>query len=294
MNTQKAIRKKARRALTPVQRIGRFVGTLLSNGILCVFSFTCFFPIIWMAYSSFKTSEEFNADIVALPKGIDVSNYIEILKGTAMPRYMLNSLYITFLSLALIVLLGFITGYFLGRFQFRGYRTVRMYYMLGMLVPVHALMVPMYILFKNAHLSNNWFTLVIPYVAFGLPVTIFLVQSYVRSIPASMEEAAAIDGSSFSRTLFTIVFPMCLPILATVAIIEFFNCWNEFSFALILINDEELRTLPLGLSVLNGQYSSNYPKIITGMLIALLPASIIYFIFSKQIIKGMVTGAVKG
>ena len=171
---------------------------------------------------------------------------------------------------------------------------MRMYYMLGMLVPVHALMVPMYILFKNAHLSNNWFTLVIPYVAFGLPVTIFLVQSYVRSIPASMEEAAAIDGSSFSRTLFTIVFPMCLPILATVAIIEFFNCWNEFSFALILINDEELRTLPLGLSVLNGQYSSNYPKIITGMLIALLPASIIYFIFSKQIIKGMVTGAVKG
>ena len=163
-----------------------------------------------------------------------------------------------------------------------------------MLIPVHALMVPMYVLFKNAHLSNQWFTLIIPYIAFGLPVTIFLVQSYVRSLPVSMEEAACIDGSTFTGTMFRIVLPMCLPVLATVGIIQFFNYWNEFSFALILINDESLRTLPLGISVLNGQYSSNYPKIITGMLVALAPASLIYFIFSKQIIKGMVTGAVKG
>lgn len=294
MSTQHEIRKKAKRSLPPAQRIGRASAAILSNGILWIFSFTCIFPIIWMVYSSFKTSAEFNENIIAFPSRMDFTNYAEILKSTAMPRYMFNSLYITFLSLALIVLLGFITGYFLGRFSFWGHKSLRTYYLLGMLVPVHALMVPMYVLFKNTHLSNNWFTLVIPYVAFGLPVTIFLVQSYVRSIPASMEEAAAIDGSSFSRTLFTIVFPMCLPILATVAIIEFFNCWNEFSFALILINDENLRTVPLGISVLNGQYSSNYPKIITGMLVALLPASIIYFVFSKQIIKGMVTGAVKG
>ncbi|MEG0513842.1 MAG: carbohydrate ABC transporter permease, partial [Clostridia bacterium] len=168
------------------------------------------------------------------------------------------------------------------------------YYLLGMLVPVHALMVPMYVLFKSAGLSNQWFTLIIPYVAFGLPMTIFLIQSFVKTIPISMEEAACIDGSSFTHTMLTIVLPMCLPVMATVAIIEFFNYWNEFSFALILINDEPLRTLPLGISVLNGQYSSNYPKIITGMLVALAPASLIYFVFSKQIIKGMVTGAVKG
>ncbi|MEG0691691.1 MAG: carbohydrate ABC transporter permease [Oscillospiraceae bacterium] len=285
---------KPKSSLSIKERGKRGIISFICNAIMCVFSFTCIFPIIWMFYSSFKTQSEFNVNIIALPKTLHITNYIDILTNTGIPRYMLNSLYITLLSLLFITLFGFITGYFLARFGFYGNKFMGFYYLLGMLVPVHALMVPMYVLFKNAHLSNHWFTLIIPYVAFGLPVTIFLIQSYIKTIPASMEEAAAIDGSSFSRTLFTIIMPMCLPIMATVAIIEFFNCWNEFSFALILVNDEGLRTLPLGISVLNGQYSSNYPKIVTGMLVALLPASLIYFIFSKQIIKGMVSGAVKG
>ena len=275
-------------------RVGRGTAAALSNAVIWIFSITCIFPLVWMLYSSFKVSTEFNADIIALPKSLYLGNYEDILFGTNLPSYMLNSLYITFLSLAGVLLLGFITGYLLGRFSFKAKGGLVFCYLLGMLIPVHALMVPMYVLFKNAHLSNQWFTLIIPYIAFGLPVTIFLVQSYVRSLPVSMEEAACIDGSTFTGTMFRIVLPMCLPVLATVGIIQFFNYWNEFSFALILINDESLRTLPLGISVLNGQYSSNYPKIITGMLVALAPASLIYFIFSKQIIKGMVTGAVKG
>ncbi|MEG0752655.1 MAG: carbohydrate ABC transporter permease, partial [Angelakisella sp.] len=182
MKTEQQIRRQAARALSPTTRLGHVTGSILSNGILWIFSFTCIFPIIWMLYSSFKTQTAFNADIIALPTKLYWGNYVDILQNTRLPRYMLNSLVVTFVSLALIVLIGFITGYFLGRFRFWGDKALGIYFLLGMLVPVHALMVPMYVLFKNSHLSNQWFTLVLPYVAFGLPVTVFLVQSYVRSL----------------------------------------------------------------------------------------------------------------
>lgn len=143
-------------------------------------------------------------------------------------------------------------------------------------------------------LSNHWYTLLLPYVSFALPMSIFLVQGYVKGIPTELEEAAAIDGSTFSKTLFGIILPVCKPILVTVAIINVFSCWNEFSFALILIKDRALYTVPLGLKQFTGQFTSDYPKIMSAMLITMAPIVIFYFAFSKQIIRGMVAGAVKG
>ena len=168
------------------------------------------------------------------------------------------------------------------------------YFMLGMLVPIHALMIPMYVLFTKTGMGNSWYTLIFPYTAFGIPTAVFLVESYVKNIPKELEEAAAIDGSSFSRTLFTIILPVCVPVLVTVGIIQFFFTWNEFTFALILLNDEALKTVPVGLTIFKGQYSTDYPRMMAAMLLSILPAMVIYFTFSKQIMKGMVAGAVKG
>ena len=151
-----------------------------------------------------------------------------------------------------------------------------------------------YRLAKKCGLSNQWFTLLFPYVSFGLPMGIFLVEGYVKTVPVSLEEAAAIDGSSFSYTLWHIIFPICKPILVTVAIIQVFSCWNEFSFALVLIKDVGLQTVPLALTQFKGQFASDYPKQMAAMLITMAPIVILYFVFSKQIIKGMVAGAVKG
>ena len=167
-------------------------------------------------------------------------------------------------------------------------------FLMGMLIPIHSLMVPIYIIFSRTNLSNHWFTLLFPYVAFALPMSIFLVQGYVKGIPVELEEAAAIDGSSFSKTMFGIILPVCKPILVTVAIINVFSCWNEFSFALILIKDRILYTVPLGLKQFTGQFSSDYPKMMAAMLLTMSPVVVFYFAFSKQIIKGMVAGAVKG
>jgi len=165
---------------------------------------------------------------------------------------------------------------------------------MGMLIPIHSLLVPIYVVFNKTGLGNHWYTLIIPYVAFGFPIAIFLVEGYIKSIPISLEEAAAIDGSSFSRTMFLIMFPICKPILTTIAIIQTFSCWNEFSFALVLIKNQRLQTVPLAMTQFTGQFSSDYPKIMAAMFITMLPIVLFYFVFSKQIIKGMVSGAVKG
>lgn len=271
------------------------IGTF-SNVILLIFSLSCIFPLVWMFYSSLKEKRVFNADIIGLPKAPSFANYIKILSNKDYHIFasVINSLRTTLISVVLIILCGFIIGYILSRVKFPGNRFLYIILLMGMLIPIHSLLVPIYVVFSNTGLGNKWFTLTIPYIAFGLPIAIFLVEGYVKGIPVSLEEAAAIDGSSFSRTLFSIVMPICKPILTTIGIIQTFACWNEFSFALVLIKSQTLQTVPLAMTQFTGQFSSDYPKIMAAMLTTMAPIVLFYFIFSKQIIKGMVAGAVKG
>ena len=274
-----------------VQKVKNGVLGVILNGILIIFSLTCIFPLVWMFYSSFKEKRAFNADIMGLPSEPTLVNYIRILTNSDyhLAESMFNSVRTTALSVFFIVLFGFIVGYILARVRFRGNRLLYMMFLMGMLIPIHSLLVPIYVVFNNTGMSNKWFTLLLPYVSFGLPLSIFLVEGYVKSIPIALEEAAAIDGSSFSRTLWTIILPMC-----TVAIIQVFGNWNEFSFALVLIKDVALQTVPLALTQFKGQFASDYPKQMAAMLITMSPIIVLYFAFSKEIIKGMVAGAVKG
>lgn len=270
------------------------LSAIISNLLLIVFSITCIFPAIWLFYSSLKTKSEFYANPISLPHSPDFGQYLAILTRSKILLWMGNTTRNSILSLALILLLGFVIGYFLARFRFRGRNLLYNYYLIGILVPIHALMVPMYVEFTKMGLSDKWYTLILPYAAFGLPIAIFLVESYIRSIPIEVEEAANIDGCSFHRTLFSIVLPICRPILVTVGIIQFFVVWNEFTFALILISKETLMTVPVGITLFKGQFVTDYPKMMASMLIAIFPAMLLYFVFSKQIIKGMVAGSVKG
>lgn len=277
-------------------KVGKYVGGFLMNLILMIFSISCIFPLIWMMYSSLKEKRVFNADIMGLPTNPTLKNYIRILTNPDyhMGQSMWNSFRTTLLSIILIVAFSYIVGYILARVRFKLNRALYAMFLMGMLIPIHSLLVPIYVVFNNCHISNKWFTLLLPYVSFALPMGIFLVEGYVKSIPISLEEAAAIDGSSFSYTLWKIIFPICKPILVTVGIIQIFGCWNEFSFALVLIKDVALQTVPLALTQFKGQFASDYPKQMAAMLITMAPIVVLYFAFSKQIIKGMVSGAVKG
>lgn len=277
-------------------RPGKLIGGFFMNLILWIFSLSCIFPLVWMLYSSFKEKRAFNADIIGLPKSPTLINYIRILtnKDYHLGESMWNSVRTTVLSIIMIVLFSYIVGYILARVRFKLNRALYAMFLMGMLIPVHSLLVPIYVVFRNCGLSNRWFTLLLPYVSFGLPMGIFLVEGYVKGIPVSLEEAAAIDGSTFSKTLFQVILPICKPILVTVAIIQVFSCWNEFSFALVLIKSVGLQTVPLALTQFKGQFASDYPKQMAAMLITMAPIVVLYFAFSKQIIKGMVSGAVKG
>lgn len=269
-------------------------GKIMINLILMTFSITCIFPAIWLFYSSMKTKSEFFENPIVLPLTLNFSNYINVLQKSDMLLWMKNTARNTFLSLILILLIGFVVGYFVARFDFKGRKLLYSYFLLGMLIPIHAIMIPMYILFTKTGLGDRWYTLIFPYTAFGIPISVFLVESYVQNVPRELEEAAAIDGSSFSRTLFSIILPVCKPILVTIGIIQFFALWNEFTYSLILLSDERLKTISVGLTIFKGQYSTDYPQMMAAMFMAILPAVILYFAFSKQIIKGMVAGAVKG
>lgn len=281
---------------TPGERIRIGILSFSINTVLLLFSLSCIFPLVWMFYSSLKNKTTFNADIIGLPTNPTFNNYVRIFTNTDyhLTESMINSVRTTVLSLVFIVIFGFIVGYILARIKFRGNRILYVMFLMGMLIPVHSLLVPIYVVFLNTGLNDKWFTLIIPYVAFGLPIAIFLVEAFVKAIPVDLEEAAAIDGSSFSRTLFQIILPITKPILVTIAIIQTFACWNEFSFALVLIQDVALQTVPLAMTMFKGQFASDYPKIMSAMLATMAPIVVMYFVFSKQIIKGMVAGAVKG
>ncbi len=277
-----------------MKTIGKNVVRGLVNVIMILFSCSCIFPILWLLSSSLKTQKEFAQSSMALPSSLNLKNYISVFTETNMLRYIGNSLRNTVLSVGIIIIVSFLAAYVLSRFRFKGRNVIYNYFMIGMLIPIHALLVPMYVQFKQAGLTNHWYTLLLPYIAFGIPISIMLIESYISSVPRELEEAAAIDGSGFFMTIFRIIFPLTGPILATVAIIQFFAVWNEFSFALILVSKESLRTVPVGLTMFKGAYTIDYPRMMAGILVAMFPVMLLYFIFSKRIIESMVAGAVKG
>ena len=280
--------------MTEHYKLSRGVYTVLANALLIIFSISCIFPIVWMLISSFKTTGDFNSNVMGLPKAIFAENYRQILFESNIYRYMLNSVIVTAVSVALQLLIGFFIGYFLSRHRFRGRNFIYLFFLVGMLIPIHSQMVPAYIMLNKLGLTDNLLGLILVYIAGGLPLVIFLIESYLGSIPVSLEEAALIDGCSFNQILFRIILPLAVPILVTCAIIQLFSCWNEFSYALIIISKDNLRTIPLGLTLIKGQYANNYPKMMASMLVSMAPVVIIYFSFSRKIINGVIAGAVKG
>ncbi|MEO2212934.1 carbohydrate ABC transporter permease [Paenibacillus amylolyticus] len=267
---------------------------LAVNALMLLFTASCILPLLWIGYSSLKTQAEFANNILSLPSAPQFGNYLEAIKLTNMLHLSWNSARVTLLSVIGITAISYVTGYITARIDFKGKKVMIFYYLFGMLVPIHALLVPLYLLFKNLGLADQWYTLIIPYIAFNLSLPIMLISSYVAGIPKEIEEAAAIDGLSFSGTMYRIMLPIAIPVLTTVAILQFFSCWNEFSFALVLLNDESLRTVPLGMSYFKSQHSTNYPQLMAGMVLSMLPVTIIYFVFSSRIIAGVMAGAVKG
>lgn len=265
----------------------------LLNLWLLFLSVTCMFPLLWILYSSFKTQQEFSLNIVSLPGQLHIANYVQAIRVTDMGTLLFNSTYISVIAVSFTLALSFITGYVLSRFQFRGRSFLYVMFLFGMLIPIHSMLIPIFVQFNTLDINNKWYTLLFPNIAFNLPIAIFLFENFIRTIPTELEEAAYMDGSSLAKTMAYIIFPICRPVMATSLVLSFLNIWNEFPFALVLISEKALRTVPVGLSNLTSQFSVNYPQMMAALIIAILPVVIVYLLANKLIIQGMAAGAVK-
>lgn len=270
------------------------LGSLLVNVIISAFSLFCLFPVVWMLYSSLKEESEFKQNLLSLPTQLHFENYQTAVKTGRMDTAFVNSVLVSVTAVVVLLLIAFLAGTIFGRYVFKGKKLLYTMFLMGMLIPVHSLLVPVFIELKTFSLNNNRFVLALIYAAFGLPKAIFLMTTYASTIPRELEEAAIIDGGNTHDVFFRIFLPISKPILSTITILSFLDAWNEFPFSLVLMGKPELKTLPIALTYFTGQYSVDYTPMMAGLAIATLPVVIVYFIFHKKIMEGMVAGAVKG
>ncbi|MGD6856603.1 MULTISPECIES: carbohydrate ABC transporter permease [Bacillus] len=262
--------------------------------VLIIFAIVNAYPIIWMAINSFKSEKEFATNQFGLPSTFVFENYLSAWETANLGTLFTNSLFVTITATLLTVLIGAIASYFLSRFNFKLNKAAYVFFIFGMLIPIHATLVPMFILMRNLGLLNMPITLIFPYIAFHLPITIFILTSFMKAFPKDIEESAIMDGCGIFRIFWSIILPMSRPALATVVILNFIYNWNEFSFALVLINDPALQTLPLGLASFAGQFTTNYGAQMAGLTMSMIPILAFYLLLEKEIVNGMTAGAVKG
>jgi raffinose/stachyose/melibiose transport system permease protein len=262
--------------------------------LLGLISITTLFPLVWMLYSSFKTNQEFALSAVALPSTLHFENYVNAWKTAHIGVYFFNSLFVSAGSIVFTLVIGGSAAFVLAKFTFPMRKAASSVFIVGMLIPLQAVLVPLFALMRTVHLIDTPWSLILVYTAFGLPVTIFLMESFITAFPDSILEAALIDGAPMGKIFFSIVLPMTRPVMATAGIINFLNNWKEFSFALVFINSESKKTLPLGLYNFLGAYTADYAGLMAALIIATLPTLIIYLFLQEQIINGMTAGSVKG
>ncbi|WP_274651238.1 carbohydrate ABC transporter permease [Paenibacillus humicola] len=267
---------------------------ILIYTFLSVFAILNIFPIFWMIVDSFKSEPEYAAKPFALPTVLHFSNYEKAWEVANMSTYFLNSLIITFASLIVTVILGALASYFLSRFQFRLRGVTYGAFLLGMLVPIHATLIPIFLIMRHIHLLDTRWSLILPYTAFHLSLTIFILEGFMRGFPKDMEESGVMDGAGIFRIFWSIILPITRPAIATVVILNFIYNWNEYLFALVLITSSELKTLPLGLANFTGVETASLTLQMAALTIALVPIIIFYLMLQKQLVNGMTAGSVKG
>jgi raffinose/stachyose/melibiose transport system permease protein len=256
---------------------------------------TQLYPLLWLLLYSLKTNEEImDGSFFSFPKVFQWKNYSEAYESGSYLKFLSNSVIVTGITMVFVILLSSMVAYAISRFRWRYGNLVITIFLMGMMIPMQATLLPLMIIFKNAHILNTHLSLILPYIAFSTPIAVFILSGFMKSIPHEIEESAFIDGASVYRIFRTIILPVSVPPVMTVCILTFINIWNEYILAATFISSEKLKTLPFGVYTFVSQYSVNYGNIGAFLVMGALPVILIYFFLSNQITKGMVAGAVKG
>ena len=271
------------------------IGKVVMWVILLAFAVIQIFPLIWLAdFSLASNNEMFTNGLLVMPEKIRWDNYVTAFVNGHFLLYLKNSLVVNVLAVILVLILSVMMGFACTRMHWKLSGTVRGLILLGLMIPIHATLLPNYIIYDKLHLLDSMWALLIPYVAFSLPQGLFLTGSFMESIPKEIEEAAVIDGCGIYRIIAIIMVPMLKTSLVTVSIMTFLNNWNEFMMATTYLSSPTWKTLPFSVLEFTGIYSSNYSVQFAVMALTAAPMVILYLILNRHITEGVAMGAVKG
>jgi len=262
--------------------------------LLLFLLFVALVPIIWLVISSFKTNLEIQTSPFSFPASPQWSNYKNALHMASLPRLFINSVVIAIVSVALNVMVTSFASFVLSREQFKGREVLFTVLTAGVLIPVISFMVPYFSMMTKMHLYNKLIALVLVYSSVNIPVSMFLVTGYMKSIPKELEEAAIIDGCSFSQRYFKMIMPLSKSGLVTAGTFCFIYCWNEFNMAMLLTSSIESRTIQLGIKFFTSQFITDYASMYAAIVLTIIPSVIGYVFLHNQLIGGLTAGAVKG
>ena len=270
---------------------GKSIG---SHIVLCIWLLIVLFPLYVLITSSFKDRDGVYTNAFGLPEVWNYSNYIEVFTRGEFLIYFQNSLIVVLLSLFLLLVFASLASYSLAKWRGKISSVLFFFLIAGMMMPIRIASIRLIAIVRTLGLVDTIWALIPIYVAMGIPIAVFILTEFIRQIPDELCEAALIDGCSRFNILRRIVVPLLKPAIATVAIYNLVPFWNDLWFPLILISSEKSKTLMLGVTRLFGQYQTDWSKVMAVLVLASLPVIVLYLIMSRQFIKGMTAGAIKG
>ncbi|HHW48839.1 MAG TPA: carbohydrate ABC transporter permease [Clostridiaceae bacterium] len=267
---------------------------IIKYAVLILFAVFIVYPVFVVVMSSFKTTAEIYQDTFGLPSKLNFSSYVTAWVNGNLSTYYVNSVIITFVSIFFVVVLASFASFAITREDCMFKKVLYGAFVAGISIPYQVGILPLYLQMSKLNLVNNRLGLILIYVAFGLPFSVFVMSGFFRTIPKDIEESAIIDGCNNYQIYAKIVVPLSPTVITTVVIFELVTIWNDMFFPLIFISSKDLRTIPIGLLSFKGEFISNYPAMFAGVVIASLPLIIAYLLLQKQFIEGLTAGAVKG
>lgn len=251
-------------------------------------------PFVFMVLNSFKDKFEILTEgVFAIPKKFEITNYIDVIKGNFI-HFFINSVVVVVVSLSILLFISACASYPLSRFNFKLGKPIYGIIVACMSIPIHITLIPVFKMSQALKVYDSILALIGPYVATAIPISVFILTSFMKEIPKEIEESAEIDGCNKFQMFFKIIFPLAKPGLATLAIYNGVNMWNEFSFAYTLTQSAKNKTLPLAVWEFQGQYSMNTPMIMTVLTLTVIPIILLFAFMQERLVKGMTAGAVKG
>ncbi len=268
-------------------------GSLIVQIPMIMLMIIIIFPLYFMLVNSFKTHEEYVVDMIGVPSHFTLQNYVEAFQGKPFGQWIWNSFFLTVVATLVTAIVALLAGYAFAKMEFKGKKLLFQCVIPLMSVPPVAMIIPQFRMIKVLGLVNTRASVILIYVGIMLPMTIYLMRNFMKTVPDSLIDAARIDGCSSLKALCKIMIPLCVPAVITSSLVNIVWVWNELLISLVFLQKEHLRTLMVGITLFKGRFTLNIPVIMAGLVIATIPIVLVYIFAQKYLIEGMLAGSVK-